>query len=88
MSNDDLEKKFKKYSELVKKYESVSDEDKLFLYSHYKQSTIGNNTNPKPFILNRVEMAKWKAWSDLNDLSKEDAMKKYIKKVKELYSNQ
>lgn len=87
-SLEELERKFKKYSEMVKKFKNVSDENKLFLYAHYKQVTCGNNTNPKPFILNRVEMEKWKTWFELNNLSKEDAINKYVKKVKDLYKIQ
>ena len=31
-------------------------------------------------------MEKWKAWNSFKDVSKEDAMKNYIRKVKDLYS--
>ena len=41
--NNKLLEKFNKASELIKFAENVSNEDKLFLYAHYKQSTIGNN---------------------------------------------
>jgi acyl-CoA-binding protein len=83
----DLDRKFNKYIDAVKKLESISDDDKLYLYANYKQALFGNNNKEKPSILNRVEMAKWKEWNSLKDLSKENAMKNYIRKVKELYKN-
>jgi len=59
----DLERKFNKYIDAVKKLESISDDDKLYLYANYKQALFGNNDKEKPSILNRVEMAKWKEWN-------------------------
>jgi acyl-CoA-binding protein len=82
---DELNRKFNKYISKVKKLESVGDDDKLYLYGNYKQALFGNNTNEKPSILNRVEMEKWKVWNSLKDVSKEEAMKNYIKRVKKLY---
>jgi len=84
MSEDKLTEKFKKYSEKVKKIENITNEDKLFLYSNYKQALNGDNTNEKPSIFNRVDMEKWKAWNSVKGKSSEDAMKDYIRKVKEL----
>jgi acyl-CoA-binding protein len=85
---NELEKKFKKYTEKVKKLNYVTNENKLYLYSHYKQALNGNNINEKPSIFNRIEMEKWKAWLNLENMSKEEAMKNYIKKVKELYKSE
>ncbi len=82
-----IEKKFKKYSEKIKTLESMSDLNKLFLYAHYKQAIIGDNNLNKPFIFDRVEMEKWKAWNNIKGLSKNDAMLQYIKKCKELLPN-
>lgn len=91
MSNSDekntLKYKFDKYISKVKKLESVSDSDKLYLYANYKQALFGNNNNEKPSLLDRVAMEKWKAWNNLKDLSSESAMKNYISRVKELYKN-
>jgi acyl-CoA-binding protein len=84
---NELDKKFNKYSVLVKKLDYVSDNDKLYLYANYKQALFGNNNKEKPSILNRVEMEKWKEWNTLKDTNKEIAMKNYIRKVKELYKN-
>ena len=83
--NSELDRKFNKYIDAVKKLESINDNDKLYLYANYKQALFGNNDKEKPSILNRVEMAKWKEWNSLKDITKETAMKNYIRKVKELY---
>jgi len=86
MTTEELERKFNKYISKVKKLETVTNENKLYLYANYKQALIGNINIEKPSILNRVEMEKWKAWNDVKDISKEDSMKNYIRKVKALYA--
>lgn len=86
-SNNELKRKFEKYTSKVKKLKSVSNDDKLYLYAHYKQAINGNNINGKPSILNRVDMEKWKAWNNIKDTDQELAMENYIKKVKQLYKN-
>lgn len=82
---NDLERKFEKYISKAKELDIVSNEDKLYLYANYKQALFGNNIKEKPSILNFVEMEKWKAWNNLKDVSSENAMKNYIRKVKEIY---
>ena len=77
----EIEKVFNIYILKSKSLENISDDDKLILYANYKQSLFGNNNNVKPSIFNRVDMAKWKAWNSVKDISKEDAMKKYIQHV-------
>ena len=84
----ELQRKFDKYIHKVKKLESVSDKDKLYLYAHYKQATEGDNTRPKPSILKMVDSEKWRAWDALKGTSQETAIKNYVKKVKELYRDE
>jgi len=83
-NNDKLIAKFNKAIELVKTVESVSNENKLYLYAHYKQANNGNNNLPQPSIINIVDSAKWNTWSKISGMEKEEAMKLYINKVKEL----
>ena len=85
MNEEELNKKFNKYISKVKKLDSVSDEDKLYLYKQYKQSLFGDNNTEKPSIFDRVSMAKWKAWNDIKGQTKEESINKYIRKVKDLY---
>ena len=87
-NNDKLIAKFNKAIELVKTVESVSNENKLYLYAYYKQVNCGNNNTPKPSMFNMVESAKWNAWYAINNMEKEEAMKLYINKVKELLRNE
>jgi acyl-CoA-binding protein len=87
MTEKTLSDKFNKYSELAKKLENISNEDKLYLYSNYKQALFGDNQNEKPSILNRIEMEKWKSWNSLIGKDKDTSMINYIRKVKSLYKN-
>jgi acyl-CoA-binding protein len=83
---EDLEKDFNKYTTLIKNSNlgNLDNNDKLYLYANYKQALFGNNNNQKPSIFDRIEMAKWKEWNSLKNVSKETAMENYIKKVKEI----
>ena len=85
MDEAELNKKFNKYVSKVKKLESVSDEDKLYLYSQYKQAHFGDNNTDKPSLFDRIAMAKWKAWNEVNGQSKEESINKYIRKLKDVY---
>ena len=84
LNNDKLIAKFNKAIELVKTVETVSNENKLYLYAHYKQANNGDINIPKPSMFNIVDNAKWKAWNEISGIEKEEAMKLYINKVKEL----
>lgn len=62
----------------------VSNEDKLELYSLFKQATLGDNSDPEPNVFNLVSKAKWDAWNEKSGLNKNVAMKMYIRKIKNL----
>ena len=81
----DLKIKFNTYIEKVKNIKTnILDEDKLILYSNYKQALFGDNLKDKPSIFNRIEMEKWKSWKLLEGVSENKAMKTYIRKVREI----
>jgi acyl-CoA-binding protein len=81
----DLKIKFNTYIEKVKNIKTnISDEDKLILYSNYKQALFGDNLKDKPSIFNRIEIEKWKSWKLLEGVSENKAMKTYIRKVREI----
>jgi len=82
---EELERKFNKYISKVKKLDYVNDNNKLYLYANYKQATEGDINIDKPSIFNLTDSSKWKSWNDIKGTSKEDAMKNYIRKVKDLY---
>mmetsp|Transcript_13176 Transcript_13176/g.30617 ORF Transcript_13176/g.30617 Transcript_13176/m.30617 type:complete len:87 (-) Transcript_13176:280-540(-) len=61
----------------------LSNEQKLNLYKHYKQATVGDCNTSKPGMLDFTGKAKWDAWDSLKGMSKEDAMAKYVAAVEE-----
>ena len=74
-----LEESFQAAAEKAKTTEGVSNDDKLKIYSLYKQATEGPiGDRPRPGIFNQVGRAKHDAWSGLGEMSKEDAMQKYV----------
>lgn len=60
-----------------------SDDLKLKFYAYFKQATHGPNDTPKPRFYQIVELYKWDAWHKLRDMSKEEAMKNYIRELKQ-----
>ena len=67
----DLEVTFKKASEVIRTAEGLSNEEKTFLYSHFKQATDGDNTRDKPD--DAAAVVGWEAWKALGGVSKADA---------------
>jgi len=63
---------------------NVDNETKLKLYSLFKQSTQGQCTQPKPGITDFVGRAKWQAWSQLGQMSKDEAQNQYVQLVNTL----
>ena len=66
--------------------EKPSNETLLLLYSLYKQSTQGDNTNQVPAPYDFVAKAKFEAWMSLKGKTKQEAMEEYIKLVEKLKS--
>ncbi|KAM5309599.1 diazepam-binding inhibitor-like 5 [Sturnira hondurensis] len=62
----------------------VSDQEKLLVYSFYKQATKGDCNIPAPPATDVKAKAKWEAWNKKKGMSKMDAMRVYIAKVEEL----
>lgn len=79
-----MEAKFNIAAEGIKlaNIENLANDEKLFLYSRFKQATVGKNDTPKPGMLDLKGKAKWNAWNDLGDMSKEEAMRQYIEAAK------
>ncbi|XP_048649273.1 diazepam-binding inhibitor-like 5 [Marmota marmota marmota] len=66
----------------------VSDQDKLLIYSYYKQATQGDCNIAAPPDSDAKAKAKWEAWNQNKGMSKMDAMRIYIDKVEELKKNE
>lgn len=60
------------------------NDDMLALYSLFKQGNEGDVSGSRPGMLDMVGRAKYDAWAKLNGKSKDEAMKAYVAKVKEL----
>ena len=79
-----MEQKFTLASTEIKKIseDPFSNEQKLELYSLYKQSTAGDCNTQKPGMFNPTGRAKWNAWNSKKGKSKEEAMAAYVEMVK------
>ena len=49
-------------------FPDASNQEKLKVYSLFKQATEGKNTKKKPSAMDFEGSAKWKAWNKLGDL--------------------
>ncbi|KAK6491453.1 acyl-CoA-binding protein-like protein [Huso huso] len=80
-----LRAEFEKVAEDVKKVKSrPEDEELLELYGLYKQATVGDINIDRPRMLDMKGKAKWDAWDERKEMSKDDAMAAYIAKAKEV----
>ncbi|XP_061569908.1 acyl-CoA-binding domain-containing protein 5A isoform X2 [Cololabis saira] len=59
-----------------------SNDMMLKFYSYYKQATIGECDIPRPGFWDAVGKAKWDAWNNLGDMSREEAMAAYVDEMK------
>ena len=81
----EIEKEFNNYAKKVKDLKSrPSDADLLVLYGLYKQSNDGDCDISQPWVVQLEARAKWEAWNEHKGMEKLKAMKKYVKKAKEL----
>lgn len=82
---DDLKARFEQASVDVKSLsQRPSDNDMLALYALYKQATEGDVAGDKPGFFDFVARAKYEAWEGLKGTGAEEAMQKYIDKVRSL----
>ncbi|XP_076906670.1 acyl-CoA-binding protein-like [Bidens hawaiensis] len=80
-----LKEEFEEYVEKAKTLPAgTKNEDKLVLYGLYKQATVGPVNTDRPGMFNMTDRAKWDAWKAVEAKSKDEAMKDYITKVKQL----
>lgn len=60
-----------------------SNDDFLFLYSHFKQAS-GDVSGSRPGMLDMIGRAKYDAWAKLKGIKAEQAMQAYVDKVEGL----
>ncbi len=84
MKNADLEIEFWDYVKLGSVLPPQTADNMLVAYGYFKQATEGDNELKRPTESSNVIQAfKHDAWKRLEGMPKEEAMKKYISKIKE-----
>ncbi|CAM9344920.1 unnamed protein product [Hapterophycus canaliculatus] len=63
---------------------TLSSDQRLELYSLFKQATEGDCEDPKPGLIDLVGRAKWGAWNRLRGMKPVEAMKSYLLTVTDL----
>ncbi len=81
----DLRREFEQAAEDVHRLGSRPDNDTLLkIYALYKQGSEGDLQRTQPGFFDFVGTAKHEAWAQLNGVSKEEAMRRYIALVHQL----
>ncbi len=85
MGNEDITKNFEKAAKDITGSDLKLDNDTMLsLYGYFKQATVGDCNIDQPGFFDLKGKAKWDAWTQNKGMSKEHAMKRYIKKVEKL----
>lgn len=63
---------------------TLSNEQKLKIYSLYKQGLIGDVNTERPGILDLKGKAKWDAWNEQKGKPQEEAQQEYIELIESL----
>lgn len=79
-----LKDDFAKAQKDIKTLSSLDNENLLNLYSLYKQATQGDVSGKRPGMLDLKGRAKYDAWSKMEGMGQDEAMKKYVALVKKL----
>ena len=80
-----LEDEFRNAADKSKNLKNRPDDETILeIYSYYKQATEGDVTGEKPGAFNFVARAKYDAWAARNGMSREVAMKAYVKLINNL----
>ena len=87
MTEKEIEEKFEKYCKKIKSASNLDDDTLLSLYGYYKQSTVGGCNIEEPYRIYYREHAKYVAWNNNKNMSKENAMRAYIKLVKKILND-
>ncbi len=77
-----MEKEFNETAEkMTNSNLKLENDDLLILYGYYKQSTVGDCNIEQPSFWNVKAHAKYEAWKENKGITKEVAMKRYIRKA-------
>ena len=79
-----MEEKFLKAAVDIRGATKLDDDTLLLLYGYYKQATCQNCDITEPYRIYYKEHAKYEAWNNNKGMAKEEAMKLYVRKVKNI----
>jgi len=79
-----MEEKFLKAAVDIRGATKLDDDTLLLLYGYYKQATCQNCDITEPYRIYYKEHAKYEAWNSNKGMAKEEAMKLYVRKVKNI----
>jgi len=83
----DLQQRFEAAQAAAKNLPAKPDNDTLLeLYSYFKQATEGDVSDERPGAFDFVARAKYDAWEARKGMSRDVAMKGYVKLVEHLQS--
>ena len=85
--DDDLDADFDRAAKFMASTTDLrlTNDQKLRVYALFKQATFGRCDQPKPRLLDGfARHAKWTAWNELGELSRDDAKEAYVELVAEL----
>jgi len=63
---------------------TAKQEDLLYFYARFKQTTIGKCNTPKPSFYQLTEKSKWSAWTQLGEMGRVEAQLQYIQRLTEI----
>lgn len=82
---NDLRREFDQAAQDIQRLAKRPDNDTLLkLYALYKQACEGDLTHAQPGFFDFVGTAKHEAWAQLNGVSADEAMRRYIALVQQL----
>ncbi|KAL8278311.1 hypothetical protein RQP46_009203 [Phenoliferia psychrophenolica] len=55
-----------------------TQDDQLTFYGYFKQAKEGDNSKPKPGMMDFAGKYKWEAWNKVKGLDSEEAKSKYV----------
>lgn len=67
--------------------QNLTNDNLLDLYKYFKQATIGDCNQEKPYFFDYKALAKWNAWKSISGLNKHEAKNRYIELVESLNLN-
>lgn len=80
-------KTFEEAQHLVKSFtKRPTDDELLYIYSLFKQGTVGDINIPEPGFFAMKEKKKWNVWNERKGMKKEIAVEKYIDFVNQISS--